>query len=291
MDIRTGGTIPTRRWHVELSLSSTRTLSNGVTIPRLGLGTYKATDGFEVESEIAAALEIGYRVIDTARIYGNEDGVGRAVRTSAIPRDELFIATKVWNDDQGHRSTLAAFDRSMERLGLEVLDLYLVHWPQPPLMRETWRAMEEIYASGRVRAIGVCNHLVHHLEEMRTFADVMPMVDQCEHHPGLQQPALRTWCAANGVVLQAWAPVMRGRVFGIPELVAIGEAHGKTDAQVSIRWILQHDVVTIPKSVHVERIRENADVFDFELSEKEMAVIDGLDRGERIGPNPDTGPF
>lgn len=276
---------------MELTLASTRTMSNGVTIPRLGLGTYKAADGIVVESQIAAALEIGYRGIDTARIYGNEDGVGRAIRASGLPRDEIFMATKVWNDDQGYERTLAAFDRSMDRLGLDVLDLYLVHWPQPPHGPDTWRAMEEIYASGRVRAIGVCNHLVHHLEEMRTYADVMPMVDQCEHHPGLQQPALREYCAANGIVLQAWAPVMRGRVFQIPELVAIGEAHGKTAAQVSIRWILQHDVVTIPKSVHVERIRENADVFDFELSEREMAVIDGLDSGTRIGPDPDTGPF
>jgi diketogulonate reductase-like aldo/keto reductase len=276
---------------MELSLTSTRTLSNGVAIPRLGLGTYKAADGFEVEAQIAAALAIGYRGIDTARIYGNEDGVGRAIATSGVPRDELFVATKVWNDDQGYERTLEAFDRSMDRLGLEVVDLYLVHWPQPPLMGDTWRAMEEIYASGRARAIGVCNHLVHHLEEMRGFATVMPMVDQVEHHPGLQQPALREWCASNDIVMQAWAPVMRGRVFGIPELVAIGQAHGKTAAQVSIRWILQHDVVTIPKSVHAERLRENADVFDFELSEDEMRVIDGLDRGERIGPDPDRGPF
>ena len=276
---------------MELSLRSTRALSNGVAIPRLGLGTYKAAQGFQVESQVAAALEIGYRGIDTARIYGNEDGVGRAIAASGIPRDELFVATKVWNDDQGYESTLAAFNGSMERLGLDVLDLYLVHWPQPLLMRDTWRAMEEVYASGRVRAIGVCNHLVHHLEDLQGFASIMPMVDQVEHHPGLQQPALRDWCAANGIVMQAWAPVMRGRVFGIPELVAIGERHGKTAAQVSLRWILQHDVVTIPKSVHVERLRENADVFDFELSEQEMRVIDGLDRGERIGPNPDTGPF
>lgn len=276
---------------MELSLASTRALSNGVAIPRLGLGTYKAAEGFEVESQIAAALEIGYRGIDTARIYDNEDGVGRAIAASAIPREALFVATKVWNDDQGYERTLAAFDRSMERLGLDVLDLYLVHWPQPPLMRDTWRAMEKLYASGRVRAIGVCNHLVHHLEEMRRYAGVMPMVDQVEHHPGLQQPALREWCAANDIVLQAWAPVMRGRVFDIPELVTIGASHGKSAAQVSIRWILQHDVVTIPKSVHVERLRENADVFDFELSDEEMRVIDGLDRSERMGPDPDRGPF
>jgi diketogulonate reductase-like aldo/keto reductase len=275
---------------VELSLSSTRTLSNGVAIPRLGLGTYRAAEGFEVEKEVAAALEIGYRGIDTASMYGNEDGVGRAIAASGVPRDELFVATKVWNDEQGYERTLKAFDRSVERLGLDVLDLYLVHWPQPPLMRDTWRAMEEIYASGRARAIGVCNHLVHHLEEMRRFATVMPMVDQVEHHPGLQQPDLRDWCASNGVVMQAWAPVMRGRVFDIPELVAIGQAHGKSAAQVSLRWILQHDVVTIPKSVHVERLRENADNFDFALTEDEMHAIDDLDRAERIGPHPDRGP-
>ncbi len=271
-----------------VSLDDRVPLNNGTTMPRLGLGTYRSAPGNPTEREVGFGIrEVGYRGIDTAKLYGNEADVSQAVRAAGVPREELFIATKLWNDDQGYEAALAAFDASLARLEMDYVDLYLVHWPNPRLMRPTWRAMEEIYGSGRAKAIGVCNHLVHHLEELCSIAEVQPAVDQVEHHPRLQQPALREFCRANSIVLQAWAPIIRGRVFQIPELVAIGDYHGKTAAQVAIRWILQHDVTTIPKSVHEDRLRENADIFDFELSGPEMAAIDTLDLHERIGPDPD----
>ena len=262
-------------------------LSNGTAMPRLGLGTYRAEPGHDVEHEVVVALGLGYRGIDTASLYRNEEGVGRAVRAGSVPREELFVATKVGNEEQGYESTLAAFERSLGRLEMDYVDLYLIHWPRRTLMADTWKAMEEIYASGRARAIGVCNFLVHHLEALAALGTIPPMVDQVEHHPRLQQPALREFCRANGIAMQAWAPIMRGRVFQIPELAQIGERHGVTAAQVSIRWILQHGVTTIPKSIHDERIRENADVFGFELTDAEMAAIDILDERQRIGPDPD----
>ncbi len=273
---------------VELrSLADRVEMAEGVTMPRLGVGTYKSREGYEVEHEVSWALEIGYRGVDTAAMYENEDGVGRAIRSSGIPREELFVATKVWNSDQGYASTHAAFRASLRKLALDYVDLYLVHWPIPSLMEDTWRAMQEIRESGAARAIGVCNFLPHHLERLLSFADVPPAVDQVEFHPGLQQRQLMWFLHDRGIVQQAWAPVMRGRVFGIPTLVEIGERHGKTPAQVSIRWILQKGITTIPKSVHRERLAENADVFDFELSDEEMAAIDDLDRAERLGPHPD----
>jgi len=270
-----------------LGIDSVFTLANGVEMPRLGLGTYKSGEGAEVEHSVEVALEVGYRSFDTASVYGNEVGVGRALRESGIAREELFVATKVWNDEQGFDATLAAMDRSLSRLGMEQVDLYLVHWAIPELMAETWRAMETILKRGLARAIGVCNFLPHHLERLRATAEVSPMVDQVEHHPRLQQPALRDYCRDHAIALEAWAPLMRGRIDAIPELAEIARNHGKTPAQVSIRWILQHDALTIPKSVHADRIRENAAVFDFELSAEEMSVIDGLDTGERIGQHPD----
>ena len=270
------------------SLADTVEIAPGVRMPRLGLGTYKSDEGPDVEGEVAYGLSIGYRLIDTAALYGNEHSVGTVVRESGIPRDEVFITTKLWNTDQGYGSALKAFDRSLEKLGMDYVDLYLVHWPWPAKMRDTWRAMEEILASGCARAIGVCNHLPHHLDDLARYATTMPAVDQCEFHPRLQQPALQAACANHGITLQAWAPIMRGRVNLIPELVQIAGRHEKTPAQVSIRWILQKGVVTIPKSIHQPRIAENCDVYDFALSAEEMAVIDALDAGSRIGPDPDT---
>jgi diketogulonate reductase-like aldo/keto reductase len=262
-------------------------IAPGVAMPRLGVGTYKAVVGGEVENEVAEALSIGYRGIDTAALYRNEDGVGRMVRASGIPRDELFIATKVWNSEQGYDLTLEAFDDSLGQLGMDHVELYLMHWPIPSKMRDAWRAMEAIQKSGRARAIGVCNFLPHHLEELLSLAEIPPAVDQVEFHPRLQQPELQAFCREHGIVQQAWAPLMRGGVFRIPELVEIAERHGKTAAQVSIRWTLQLGVTAIPKSVHAERLRENADVYDFELTAEEMATIASLDTGERIGPHPD----
>ena len=269
------------------SVADTVEVAPGVHMPRLGLGTYKAAEGADAEREVSYGLSIGYRLIDTAAIYGNERSIGRVVRESGLSRDELFITTKLWNSDQGHRPALAAFTRSLDRLGLDYVDLYLVHWPWPAKMRDTWAAMEEILASGRARAIGVCNHHPQHLDELAETATVMPAVNQCEFHPRLQQPALQAACRHRGITLQAWAPIMRGRVNLIPELVQIAGRHGKTPAQISIRWMLQKDIATIPKSVHEHRIAENCDVYDFALSLEEMAVIDALDDGTRIGPEPD----
>jgi len=270
------------------SLDDRVEIAPGVMMPRLGLGTFRAGPGREVESEVAYALSIGYRGIDTASMYGNETGVGSALVRSGLPRDDVFVATKVWNDEQGYDGTMAACERSLTRLGLDRVDLYLIHWPMPSLMRETWRAMQSLLEQGTVRAIGVCNFLEEHLDELLSFADVPPAVDQVEHHPRLQQPHLRDYLRAHGITMQAWAPVMRGAVNRIPELVEIGERRHKTAAQVSIRWILQHGVTTIPKSVHDERIAENADVFDFELTDDEMQVIDSLDTGDRVGRHPDS---
>jgi diketogulonate reductase-like aldo/keto reductase len=269
------------------SLNDKVEIAPEVAMPRLGVGTYKAVVGGEVENEVAEALRIGYRGIDTAALYRNEDGVGRTVRASGIPRDELFIATKLWNSEQGYDVTLEAFDDSLGQLGMDHVELYLMHWPIPSKMRDAWRAMEAIQKSGRARAIGVCNFLPHHLEELLSFAEIPPAVDQVEFHPRLQQPELQAFCREHGIVQQAWAPVMRGGVFRIAELVEIAERHGKTAAQISIRWILQLGVTAIPKSIHAERLRENADVYDFELAAEEMATIASLDTGERIGPHPD----
>ena len=269
------------------SLDDTVEVAPGVWMNRLGLGTYRSAEGPEVRDEVRYALSIGYRLIDTAALYGNERGIGATIEETGLARADLFIATKVWNSDQGYESTLRAFDASLERLGMDYVDLYLVHWPDPARMRDTWRAMERILSSGRTRAIGVCNHLVHHLDELLSFAEVPPAVNQFEFHPWLQQPRLVEYCRSHGITVQAWAPIIRGQVNDIPQLVQIGDRHGKTPAQVSIRWILQKGIITIPKSVHAERIRENAQVFDFELSAEEVARIDGLDHDVRIGPNPD----
>lgn len=274
---------------MSLDIESTVTLRNGVLMPVLGLGTYKAEEGSEVEYAVRTALEIGYRRIDTASLYGNEEGIGRAIRRSGVDRDEIFLATKVWNDEQGETGTLAALDRSLSRLGVDFVDLYLVHWPLPRVMAGTWRAMERALASGKARAVGVCNFLVPQLESLSEMAEVQPMVDQVEHHPRLVQPALRSYLRERGIVLEAWAPIMRGKADQVPELVEIARRHGKTSAQVALRWILQHGGVVIPKSVRASRIAENADIFDFELTSAEMSAIDALDAGEqgRMGKHPD----
>ena len=269
------------------SLADTVEIAPGVPMNRLGLGTYRADEGPDVEGEVIAGLSMGYRLIDTAALYANEASIASALRSTGVPREDVFVTTKLWNADQGLDSALAAFDASLERLGFDRVDLYLVHWPVPAKMRDTWQAMEEILASGRTRAIGVCNFLTHHLDELLSVARIPPAVNQFEHHPRLQQPELVSYCEARGIAVQAWAPVMRGRVLLVPELVQIAQAHGKSPAQVSIRWILQRGLATIPKSIHENRLRENADVYDFELSDAEMAIIESLDRGERLGPDPD----
>ena len=274
-------------------LGDTVTLNNGVKMPLLGLGTWQAAEGREVEQAVRWALELGYRHIDTASIYGNERGVGRAVRDSGVPRERVFVTTKVWNDDQrrGRDAVLKAFDASLRRLGFDYVDLYLVHWPVKGKYKEAWAALQEIYATGRARAVGVSNFLVHHLEDLLADSPpggaAVPAVNQVEFHPRLVQRDLLEFDRRRGIVHESWSPLMKGRVNDIPVLRGIAEAHRKTVAQVVLRWNLQHGVVTIPKSVRRERLIENADLFDFQLSTDEMARIDALDRGERVGADPD----
>ena len=257
-------------------------------MPWFGLGVFKSREGNEVQDAVRCALEVGYRSIDTASIYGNEQGVGQAIKDCGIPREEIFLTTKVWNSDQGYDSTMRAFSASLERLNQDYVDLYLVHWPVKHLYKDTWRALEHLYQQQRVRAIGVSNFLVHHLKDLLPQCEVKPMVNQVEFHPRLLQPTLLDFCRSEGIQLEAWSPVMRGEVGKLPELVSIGEKYGKSPFQVALRWDLQHQVVTIPKSASADRIASNADIFDFELSTEDMSEIDHLDRGERIGPDPDN---
>lgn len=271
------------------NLQSTTTLHNGVKMPYLGLGVFKVEDGEEVVNSVKAALEIGYKSIDTAAIYGNEEGVGKAIAEANIPRDELFITTKVWNSKQGYESTLAAFEESMEKLGLDYLDLYLIHWPVPEQGKylDTWKALEKLYKDGRIRAIGVSNFKIHHLEDIIENCEVKPMVNQVEYHPRLNQKELHEFCKKSQIQLEAWSPLMQGKLLDEPALVEIASKYNKSTAQVILRWDLQNDVITIPKSVKPHRIAENADIFDFELSQDDMEKINALNQDKRIGPDPD----
>lgn len=271
-------------------IAETTTLNNGVKMPWFGLGVYKTQEGPEVENAVAAALKIGYRLIDTAALYGNETGVGKAVRASGIPREEIFVTTKVWNTDQGYDQTLRAFEASMERLGLEYVDLYLVHWPVKGKYKDTYRALEKLYQDGRVRAIGVSNFHIHHLEDLMASCEVKPAVNQVECHPLLTQEELRRFCREQNIAFQAWSPIMKGQL-DLPVLTELAAKYGKTPAQIVLRWDLQHDILTIPKSIRAERIRENADIFDFELSAEDMARIDALNRNSRFGADPDNFDF
>ena len=269
------------------SLTSTVTLHNGVKMPVMGLGVWKAKDGPEVESAVKYAVEAGYRSIDTAAAYGNEEGVGNAIRDCGVPREDLFITTKLWNANHGYDSTLRAFDSSMKKLKLDYLNLYLIHWPVKGKYKDTWRAMEKLYEDGRIRAIGVCNFHIHHLEDLIDSAHVTPMVDQVEFHPLLTQEELREFCRRNKIQLEAWSPLMQGRL-DLPVLKQLGEKYGKSPAQIILRWDLQNEVVTIPKSVHKERIIENSNVFDFELSDDDMETISSQNQNRRFGADPDN---
>lgn len=268
-------------------ITDTTTLSNDVKMPWLGFGVYKVPEGEETENAVKMALEVGYRSIDTAAFYGNEADVGRALQHSGIPEEELFITTKVWNDAQGYEPTLASFERSREKLGVEVVDLYLIHWPVTGKFKDTWRALETLYQDGKVRAIGVCNFAIHHLEDLLAECHIPPMVNQVEFHPRLTQKDLNSFCHDHHIQMEAWGPLMRGRVLDHPTIVDIAKKHDKTPAQVILRWELQLGIVTIPKSVHQSRIEENADVFDFDLSAEDIANIDELNEGERTGPDPE----
>lgn len=267
-------------------INSRTELNNGTLMPWLGLGVYGLPNGGQVESAVKYALEIGYRSIDTAKVYENEAGVGIGIRESGVPREEIFVTTKLWNDDQRERRTLEAFDASLDRLGLDYVDLYLVHWPIVGRYKETWQQMEVIYDSGTARAIGVSNFMSAHLDDLLSDCRVVPAVNQVEFHPHLVQPELLKYCVAKGIRLEAWSPLMQGEVATITAIGKIADRHGKTPAQVVLRWDLQHGVVTIPKSGRQSRIAENADVFDFELSADDMACLDELDQSRRLGPDP-----
>lgn len=262
-------------------------LNNGVSIPQLGFGVFQVPPP-ETKAAVATALQTGYRHIDTARIYGNEEGVGQAVAESGIPRNELFITTKLWNDDQGFDSTLKAFDRSIGLLGLDYVDLYLIHWPTPEKDNfiETWKAFEQLYADKRVRAIGVSNFRPEDLQRVLDLGLTVPAINQIELSPQLIQGDLREFHAKHEIATEAWSPLAQGRVFDKQAIVEIAKAHSKSPAQIVIAWHLAIDNVVIPKSVTPSRIAENLDVFDFTLSEDDVAAITALDTGTRVGPDP-----
>ncbi|MFD7070507.1 aldo/keto reductase [Streptomyces sp. NPDC059913] len=263
-------------------------LNNGVEIPQLGFGVFQVPDD-ETTTAVSAALEAGYRSIDTAAIYGNEAGVGRALAASGLPREDLFVTTKLWNADQGHDATLRAFDASLAKLGLDHVDLYLIHWPTPArdLYADTWKALEKLAADGRIRAAGVSNFQPSHLQRLLDTSDLVPAVNQVELHPGLQQAELRAFHAQHGIATEAWSPLAQGAVLNDPEITAIADRTGKSPAQVVLRWHLQLGNIVIPKSVTPARIRQNLDVFDFTLTDDDMAAIAATDRGLRTGPDPD----
>ncbi|MFF5373299.1 aldo/keto reductase [[Kitasatospora] papulosa] len=272
-----------------MSTVPTVTLNNGVTIPQLGFGVFQVPDD-ETTAAVTAALEAGYRSIDTAAVYGNEAGVGRALAESGLGREELFVTTKLWNADQGYDATLTAFDASLAKLGLDHVDLYLIHWPTPArdLYTDTWRALEKLLAEGRIRAAGVSNFQPAHLRRLREESSLVPAVNQIELHPGLQQRELRSLHAGSGIATEAWSPLAQGALLDDEVLTSLAGRHGRSPAQVVLRWHLQLGNVVIPKSVTPARIRQNIDVFDFELSADDMEAIAGLDRGMRTGPDPDT---
>ena len=268
----------------------TTTLNDGTTIPQLGFGVFKV-DPAQTERIVSDALEVGYRHIDTAAIYGNEEGVGKAIAASGIPRDELYITTKLYNNDQGTQSAFDAMDLSLQKLGLEHVDLYLIHWPSPKQDRyvESWKALEQLKANGKTRSIGVSNFLVHHLERVIAESDTVPAVDQIERHPYLQQPELTAYAKQHGVALEAWGPLGQGKypLFELPEITAIASAKGATPAQVVIAWHLAVGNIVIPKSNSRERMAENFASLDVRLASDEVEAISALERNERVGGHPD----
>lgn len=273
------------------SLQSTATLSNGIQMPWLGFGVFKVEEGEELVRAVKTAIKQGYRSIDTAAVYANEQGVGQGIKEAmletGLAREQLFITSKVWNADLGYEATLAAFETSIGKLGLNYLDLYLIHWPVQGKYKKAWSALEALYAEGKVKAIGVSNFQIHHLKDLMEDARIKPAVNQVELHPRMSQQELRDYCKEQGIQIEAWSPLMQGQLLDEPLLQEIAAKHGKSVAQVILRWDLQHGIVTIPKSTKEHRIRENADVFEFKLTPEDMARIDGLNRNLRVGPDPD----
>ncbi len=275
-------------------LQDTITLNNGLQMPGMGLGV------FQVENEATAemvknAIEVGYRSIDTAAIYGNEAGVGEGIKlalaSTGLRREDLFITSKVWNDGLSYDETIAAYEESLQKLGLDYLDLYLIHWPGKDKYAESWRALEDLYEQGKIKAIGVCNFTVAHLEKLLSFARIKPVINQVEFHPRLQQVELRAFCDKHQIQLEAWAPLMQGGLLKDETISKIATKYGKSIAQVILRWDIQNGVITIPKSVRRERMMQNADIFDFHLTDEEMATINSMNLEQRVGPNPDDFDF
>lgn len=259
-------------------------------MPGFGLGVFKVAEGDLVVNAVKSAIRTGYRSIDTAAIYANEEGVGRGIRESGLPRDQIFVTSKVWNGDQGYDSTLQAFETSLKKLGMDYLDLYLIHWPVKAKYLDTWRALLKLYGEKKVRAIGVSNFPIAHLKNILEMSDVIPAVNQVELHPLLNQKELRDFCREASIQIEAWSPIMKGNL-DLPLLMELSQKYNKTPAQVVLRWHVQHDVVVIPKSVHDYRIRENSQIFDFSLSNEDMLRIDSLNENKRFGPDPDTFDF
>ncbi|MGD6900186.1 aldo/keto reductase [Bacillus infantis] len=273
------------------SIQDQTVLNNGVEMPWIGLGVFKVEEGPELVNAVKSAIKLGYRSIDTAAIYGNEEGVGQGIREgiaeAGISREDLFITSKVWNSDLGYESAIQAYETSLQKLGLEYLDLYLIHWPVEGKYKDAWRALEKLYKEEKVRAIGVSNFQVHHLEELLKDAEVKPVINQVEYHPRLTQQEVKAFCRENGIQLEAWSPLMQGQLLDNDIITSIAEKHGKSAAQVILRWDLQNGVITIPKSTKEHRIAANASIFDFELSSDEMEQISSLNQNLRVGPDPD----
>ncbi|GIP56219.1 putative oxidoreductase YtbE [Paenibacillus woosongensis] len=277
------------------SLQDKTTLHNGVKMPWFGIGVFKVEEGPELVHAVKTAIKYGYRSVDTAAIYENEEGVGQGIREgmreAGISREDLFVTSKVWNTDLGYESAIAAYETSLKKLGLEYLDLYLIHWPVEGKYKDAWRALETLYKEGRVKAIGVSNFQIHHLEDLMKEAEIKPMVNQVEYHPRLTQKELQSFCQEHGIQLEAWSPLMQGQLLDHQVLKEIADKYGKSIAQVILRWDLQNGVVTIPKSTKEHRIIENATVFDFELTDEDMKRINELNQNYRVGPDPDNFDF
>lgn len=276
-------------------LQDTVTLHNGVKMPWLGLGVFKVEEGPELVNAVKTAIVKGYRSIDTAAIYGNEEGVGEGIRQglkeAGLSREDIFVTSKVWNADLGYEETLAAYETSLQKLGLEYLDLYLIHWPVEGKYKEAWKALETLYKEEKVRAVGVSNFQIHHLEDLMKDGDVKPVINQVEYHPRLTQKELHAFCQKHNIQLEAWSPLMQGELLDNDVLKGIAEKHGKSVAQIILRWDLQNGVVTIPKSTKEHRIVENSSLFDFELDAEDVSKIDGLNQNHRVGPDPDNFDF
>ncbi|MGZ9818072.1 aldo/keto reductase [Peribacillus simplex] len=277
------------------NLQDTVTLHNGVKMPGFGLGVFKVEEGPELVNAVKVAIKHGYRSIDTAAIYGNEEGVGQGIREglkeAGISREEIFVTSKVWNADLGYESTIAAYETSLQKLGLEYLDLYLIHWPVEGKYKEAWRALETLYKEGKVKAIGVSNFQISHLEDLMKDAEIKPVINQVECHPRLTQKELQAFCLNHGIQLEAWSPLMQGELLNNEVLTEIATKYNKSVAQVILRWDIQNDIITIPKSTKEHRIVENASVFDFELTKEEIKRIDEMNQNHRVGPDPDNFDF